>query len=288
MSDNGSRLPYVGFKNQTNDYSPMKDTSLRAALDERRATHPEPYRKLEELINLQHPDRFDQLTNTSLERYQQLRSAGFPSGSLIDQLTTDQLKRLAKVLKLDASRVFLKADIDALIRIYGLSYYATRFYTGKAWAAMEEDLRSFQQIVLEKEYPQWYEHDYSVLGVSPALNGYPVATSRMPLLFFHIGKDIYFLVSTYDSWISGWRRMFYWPFTSYRNGTIAWVAYMAIFILLISWVDKQTVKTWLIPIAFLYLIVYMLVSALPMLRSRNFPNHSPRWLNRLFYRVLPY
>lgn len=266
----------------------MKEISLRAALDEQRAAHPEQYQKLEELVNLQRPDRYDQLADTSLESYQHLRSAGFPSDSLVDQLTEGQIKRLAKALKLDASRLFLKADIDSLVRTYGLSFYTTRFYGGKAWEAMEQDLQQFQQTVLKDENPGWYEHYYSVLGVSPALNGYPVAASRIPLLFFHLGGDLYFLISTNDSWVSGWRRLVYWPFATYRHGVIAWVVYMAVFMVVLSWMDKQTLKAWLIPIVFPYLTAFILISALPMLRSRSFPNDFPRWVNRIFYRVLPY
>ena len=256
----------------------MKDISLRAALDERRAAHPEQYQSLEELINLQRPDRYDQLTATSLESYHNLRSAGFPSGSLLDRLTEGQIKRLSKALKLDASRVFVKDDIDHLIHTYGLSFYATSYYQGKAWKAMEEDLPQFQQAVLD-ENPQWYEPYYSVLGVSPALNGHPVAASRIPLLFFHLGANFYFLISTYDSWVSRWRRWVYWPFASYRHAVIAWAVYLVVFIVALSWIDKQTLKAWLIPIAFPYLASFAVLSALPLLRPRGFPNDFPRWLN---------
>lgn len=266
----------------------MRDISLRAKLDERRAENITEYQALKELVNLHRPDRYDQLTDASLASYQHFRLAGFSSDSLLDRLTEAQIKRLAGGLQLDASRLFVEKDINYLIRTYGLSFYATRFYRGKAWPAMEENLKQFQQTVLEDDNPRWLEHNYSVLGVSPALNGHPVAASRTPLLFFHLGGDLYFLISTYDSWISSWRRLIYWPFAAYRNGVVAWAIYMTIFLVGLSWMDQQTLKTWLIPIVFPYLSAFIIVSALPLLRSRSVPNNFPHWLNQLIYRVLPY
>ncbi|MGB3585282.1 MAG: hypothetical protein WBA23_02025, partial [Tunicatimonas sp.] len=216
----------------------MKEVSLRAALDERKASNPEPYQKLEELINLQRPDRYDQLTNTSLESYQQLHSAGFPSDSLVDQLTAEQIKHVMKVLKLDASRVFHQKDIDWIIHTYGLCFYATHHSRGKPWLRMEMDLKQFQQQILTQKEIQWHQSSYSVLGTSPALSGYPVPNPRVPLLLFNLGNDFHFLVSTYDSWIPAIRRLLYWPFASRRKGFIAYIVGFVSFFLLIAILPK--------------------------------------------------
>ena len=131
----------------------MKEISLRAKLDEQRAANPKRYQKLEELINLQRPERYDQLAHTSIERYQHLQSAGFPTDSLLDQLTKGQINRLASVMKVDASRIFHRQDIYWLVRTYGLCFYDTRYYRGQVWQAMEKDLASFQRSVLSEDNP---------------------------------------------------------------------------------------------------------------------------------------
>ena len=266
----------------------MKEISLRAKLDEQRAANPKRYQKLEELINLQRPDRYDQLTNTSIESYRHLRSAGFPSDSLLDQLTAGQIKRLAKALQLDASRVFLREDINELVYTYGLCFFATNYYRGQAWEEMEKDLQSFQQQILTGENPMWYESYYSVLGVSPALSGYPTPASRIPLLFFHLGSDLYFLISTYDSWVPGIRRILYWPFATFRQGAISYTVGLASYFFLV-WIIPKDIFRWVgIPLVLFSLTAFFTAMSVSLLRRRDYPNAFPLWLNRLIYRWLPY
>ena len=266
----------------------MKEISLWAALDERRDANPKPYRKLEELINLQRPDRYDQLTDTSLESYQQLRSAGFPSDSLVDQLTAEQIKHVMKVLKLDASRVFHQKDIEWLTRTYGLCFYATHHYRGKPWPTMEKDLKQFQQQILTQKEVQWHRNSYSVLGTSPALSGYPVPNPRVPLLFFHLGNNFYFLISMYDSWIPSVRRLLYWPFASRRKGFIAYIFDFVSFFLLIAILPKETFCWLILPLCLFYYGVVVVAMCISLLRRRDYPNQFSPWLNRIIFRYLPY
>lgn len=266
----------------------MKEISLRATLDERRAANPEVYRKLEELINLQRPERYDQLAPTSIERYQHLRTAGFPTDSLLDQLTKSQIRCLARAIKLDASRIFHQQDIHWLAHTYGLCFYNTRFYRGQAWNAMEKDLASFQRDTLSEDNPEWYASQYSMLGVSPALNGHPTPSSRIPLLLFNLGGDFYFLVSTYDSWAPAIRRILYWPFANTRQGIITYITgFISFFFLL--WIIPKEFSQWIgIPLCILYFGLFIMSMCISLLRWRDYPNRFPRWLNRMIYRVLPY
>ena len=266
----------------------MKEISLRATLDERRAANSEAYRALEELVNLQRPERYDQLAPTSIERYQHLRTAGFPTDSLLDQLTKSQIQRLAHVIKLDASRIFHRQDIYWLVRTYGLCFYDTRYYRGRAWEAMERDLASFQRSVLSEDNPKWYASHYSVLGVSPALSGYPTPASRTPLLFFDLGGDFYFLVSTYDSWAPAIRKVLYWPFANNQQGIITYAVGFISFMLLV-WIIPKEVYQWVgISLCMLYLGTLMMTMCISLLRQRDYPNQFPRWLNQLMYRWIPY
>lgn len=197
----------------------MKEISIRALLDEQRLANLNRYQKLEELANLQRPNRYDQLTNTSLESYQYLRLAGFSSDSLVDQLTEEQIKRLAKALKLDASRVFLKEDIN--------------------------------------------------------------------LLFFHLGSDLYFLVSTYESWVPSLRKILYWPFATLLQGVISYAIGLVSFFFWVWILPKGSL--WLgVCLCIFYYGISIMAMCVSLLRRRDYPNSFPQWLNRIIYRVLPY
>lgn len=266
----------------------MKELSLLALLEARRQENTAHYAEIEKLVNIHHPDRYDQITSTSLESYQGLRSAGFPAESLLDELSEGELTMLLKAYGNYPSRIFVEADIDFIVQTYALRKYATYHYQGQRWDKMNQDIQTFQEEFLLDRFRKQHAYGYSMVGLSPSLTDYPTDSSRRPLVFFKIGKDIFLLISSYDSWIPAVRKILYWPFSSKIQGTITYVIFLAAFMSLILFLPENSPGWSVILLIVLFFALFFFAMSISLLRPRNHPDSFPKWLNHLMYRFLPY
>lgn len=266
----------------------MKELSLSTILEDSRQANAKRYTELEKLVNLRFPDRYDQLTSASLESYQGFRSAGFPAESLIDTLTEKDLLILAKAFKNDPSRLFVKDDLYSVIRRYALRGYLPNSYHGRRWEQMNEDIQTFQKQYVPERFQGLSTIGYFVVGLSPAMANFPVKPSRKPLLFYKIGDHIFFLVSSYDTWVPAARKALFWPFANNRNGLIAYSVYMTSLLALPFFYPESSPRWIGVVLMIFYSILLFGAMTIPLLRPRFYPDSFPRWWNRLMYKVLPY
>ncbi|MGB3779779.1 MAG: hypothetical protein WA960_15565 [Tunicatimonas sp.] len=262
----------------------MREVSLRALLADRREANPQAYAPLRELINLDRPDEYQSLTSTTVGSYQRMRSAGFPSESLVDALSSTDLNLFSKVLRYDPSRVFREEDIDHVVNTYALRKYRTADYQGRKWEQMERDLSVFQEDILGHSLQSY---GYHVVGLSSAMTPYPVSKSRIPLLFYHIGEGFYFLVSTYENWVPTLRKLLFIPIASTKN-YVTTLALLGIFYLTIIALSSIIGKSLSGLLVIIVSLSSMIVFSLTMLRPRTYPDQFPDWLNRWMYKLLPY
>lgn len=268
----------------------MSELSLLHILERQKEKNHLAYQSIFDSLNLSRMERYDQLPETTQSDYQTLRQAGFAPESIVDDLDKSSLKFLLHFGKNEPSRIFLEEDIRKIAQSYGLKFLRTSDFQSTQKEFFLNDLSTFQQewpLIYQDKYfeRQPSSYDYRLLGPSRSFDGYTATSSKQPLLFYHVGKGIYYLVSSYDNWISDMRKMLFLPTKSYKK-TVS--VFVTLFISLI--VGSIIFKSVMIfDIGYLLLLVlYFLTTPLVLLSDWDRPYSFPPWFKKSMYRLIPY
>jgi len=266
----------------------MNEESLLSLLSDQQEKSRKLYHELFSSLSLSRLDHYDSLPETADSSYNVLHTAGFIPGSIIDRLTETSLKLLIQLAKEDTSRIFLEDDIRQVAQQYGLKFLKTKYYKGKQKEMFVNDLNVFQKRIVEiTDNPYWatdsFSFRYLLLGASRAFDNESGSKFKAPLLFYYIGEDIYYLVSSHDSWVNKARKVIYWPVAGPKHTGLTW-AFLFIFFVSIMIVTDS----WFIFMgAFLLHIVftYFSLEKLFWKSADSFP--IPIWGKKIISKIIP-
>ncbi|MEK6480154.1 hypothetical protein WJR50_21605 [Catalinimonas sp. 4WD22] len=267
----------------------MSEVSLLHKLEQQKEKNLEAYQSLFNSLNLSRMDRYDQLSETSQTNYQTLRQAGFAPESIVDDLGKISLKLLIQFGKNNPEKLYLEDDIKAVAQTYGLKFLSTSYFKGKHKDSFLDDLNAFQQnqsLIHKNNYLEspLSSYDYRLLGPSRSFDDHNHEVLKPPLLFYNVGKGIYYLVSNYDNWVNEVRKVVYWPLASFNRTLIYLVILVSTFCALYLLFDS---KIFLLA-SILFTLVQLFFMPLVILCDWDRPNTFPSWFKKTIYSLVPY
>lgn len=185
----------------------MSEISSLSLLEKQKERNHIAYKRLHQSIEQYQAESDDLWVNDAVSDEQILLRAGFRPESVVDRIGKKFSSLLIQLEKENPAKLFLEEDINEIASSNGLEFLKTRHFQGEKKDFFIEDLKNFQQRLLTLDdidsRAAQFMHSirFYLLGLPQSFEGKESIPPKPPLLFYNIGEDIYYLVSSYDSYL---------------------------------------------------------------------------------------
>lgn len=189
----------------------MNETSILLLLNKQKEANRDAYQKIYQAIEQDKALNEGSWTGgEDMSDEQALLYAGFKPDSILERIGKKSSSILIALEKENPAKFYLEEDIKEVALSYGLKFLKTSDFQGDQKSIFIKDIKSFLQFLASLEdknggvsrvFQLLHSTSFYLLGVPLTFEGKETSSSKAPLLFYNIGADIYYLVSTYDSYL---------------------------------------------------------------------------------------
>lgn len=189
----------------------MNEMSILSLLNEQKEANQDAYQEIHQAIEQDKVLNEGSWTgDEAMSDEQALLYAGFKPESILERLGKRSSSLLMDLEKKNPTKFYLEEDIKEVALSYGLKFFKTNDFQGDQKSIFIKDIKSFLKFLASLEdksggvsrvFQLLHSTRFYLLGLPQTFEGKESSSSKAPLLFYNIGADIYYLVSSYDSYL---------------------------------------------------------------------------------------
>ncbi|MEK6480156.1 hypothetical protein WJR50_21615 [Catalinimonas sp. 4WD22] len=189
----------------------MKEISILSLLNKQKEANQDAYQEIYQAIEQDKTLYEGSWTgDEDMSDEQALLYAGFKPDSILERLGKNSSSILIALEKESPAKFYLEEDIKEVALSYGLKFLKTSDFQGDQKSIFINDIKSFLHFLASLEdknggvsrvFQLLHSSRFYLFSLPQTFEGKGISSSKPPLLFYNIGANIYYLVSTYDSYL---------------------------------------------------------------------------------------